>query len=377
MSPPALIQIGETASEGVRNARSAFLANPQFAGIIDALPDLALVLNQDRRIVAANRAALESLRGLDGSLEFGQRPGDAAGCTNAASAPDGCGSADACSTCGALKAIRSAMSSGSQHSEECRITSTRAGGKAMDLSVVATPFLAGNTRLVLAVMKDISAEKRRTILERTFLHDVLNTVSGLYGLASSLADEQLSTEEEREQLGWMLRLTRDLTEEIRHHRILMMAERGEFVPEFAQVSLSALMNGLHALYSSHIAAKDRVLVLLPVPEIAITTDVFLLRRVLGNLIKNAIEATPAGGTVTLACERRDREVCFGVHNPGVIPRQVQLQIFQRSFTTKGEHGRGIGTYSVKLFGEKYLHGKVGFVSREPEGTTFTFALPLR
>jgi sensor histidine kinase regulating citrate/malate metabolism len=54
---------------------------------------------------------------------------------------------------------------------------------------------------------------------------------------------------------------------------------------------------------------------------------------------------------------------------------VQLQIFQRSFSTKGENGRGIGAYSVKLFGEGYLKGKVAFSSSDPEGTVFSLSLP--
>jgi hypothetical protein len=58
-----------------------------------------------------------------------------------------------------------------------------------------------------------------------------------------------------------------------------------------------------------------------------------------------------------------------------MPREVQLQIFQRSFSTKADRGRGIGTYSVKLFVERYLKGTVGFVSAEPGGTTFSVTLP--
>ncbi|CAG0934623.1 partial Sensor protein DivL, partial [Rhodocyclaceae bacterium] len=103
----------------------------------------------------------------------------------------------------------------------------------------------------------------------------------------------------------------------------------------------------------------------------------ILRRILGNLVKNALEATPRGGTVTLSCTDDGGRVIFGVTNPGVMPEEVQLQIFQRSFSTKAGTGRGIGTYSVKLFGERYLKGKVAFTSREPEGTTFTLSIPKR
>jgi len=64
-----------------------------------------------------------------------------------------------------------------------------------------------------------------------------------------------------------------------------------------------------------------------------------------------------------------------VSKPGVMPEDVQLQIFQRSFSTKGQPGRGIGMCSVKLFGERYLGGRVDFASRVSDGTTFSLDLP--
>jgi sensor histidine kinase regulating citrate/malate metabolism len=51
-----------------------------------------------------------------------------------------------------------------------------------------------------------------------------------------------------------------------------------------------------------------------------------------------------------------------------------MQIFQRSFSTKGT-GRGIGTYSVKLLTEKYLQGEVSFISTKEFGTTFYITIP--
>lgn len=98
-------------------------------------------------------------------------------------------------------------------------------------------------------------------------------------------------------------------------------------------------------------------------------------RILGNMLKNGLEAILPGQAVTIDCFGQGDEVVFAVHNPGVIPEEVQLQMFQRSFSTKEDTGRGIGTYSMKLLGEGYLGGRVEFVSRLPEGTTFTLSLP--
>jgi len=69
-------------------------------------------------------------------------------------------------------------------------------------------------------------------------------------------------------------------------------------------------------------------------------------------------------------------VRFTVHNPGEMPQEASLQVFQRSFSTKGT-GRGLGTYSMKLLSEQYLQGKVGFSSTPEEGTLFFAEYPER
>jgi sensor histidine kinase regulating citrate/malate metabolism len=65
----------------------------------------------------------------------------------------------------------------------------------------------------------------------------------------------------------------------------------------------------------------------------------------------------------------DSFIYFSIKNPGLIPAEVQSQIFQRSFSTKGK-GRGLGTYSIKLLTERYLNGSVGFTSSIERGTEF-------
>jgi sensor histidine kinase regulating citrate/malate metabolism len=87
------------------------------------------------------------------------------------------------------------------------------------------------------------------------------------------------------------------------------------------------------------------------------------------MIKNAIEVYNPKAIITLRCLTTKESVLFSVSNPFVIDKNIKLQMFKRSFTTKGI-GRGLGTYSMKLLGEKYLKGKVGFESSKQNGTTF-------
>jgi signal transduction histidine kinase len=111
------------------------------------------------------------------------------------------------------------------------------------------------------------------------------------------------------------------------------------------------------------------------PDFALKTDGALLKRILLNMAKNAAEATPEHGSITINYGHKPGIAVFSVHNNGMIPNHIRLQIFQRSFSTKGD-GRGMGTYSMKLFGENYLRGRVYFISDEKAGTVFTIELPV-
>ncbi len=94
------------------------------------------------------------------------------------------------------------------------------------------------------------------------------------------------------------------------------------------------------------------------------------------MVKNALEAAQSGQEISLICRLVYPWVQFQVNNPNYMTREVQLQVFQRSFSTKGA-GRGLGTYSIKLLTERYLQGKVSFTSTPDKGTTFTASYPYR
>lgn len=344
--------------------------------MLEAMPDYALVLDRERRIIAANRRLLENFGIAEMEALIGQRPGEILGCLFTSEGPGGCGSGAHCGACGANRSIRESQRRSTQVSCECHITMDRQGMVALDLEVLSTPAMIGEVPITICVFKDISAERRRSVLEQVFFHDVLNTVGGIRGIASMLTQaEAMDRQKEREYIQWMMELSERLGEEINHQRKLLAAERGEFRPTLVSITVPTLMHEVRALYLNHDIAAGRNLVLGTTPDCTIVSDAAILRRILGNLVKNALEATARGETVVLCGEESADAVTFSVQNPGVMPRQVQLQLFQRSFSTKAPEGRGIGTYSVKLFAERYLKGKVAFVSQEPEGTIFSVSIP--
>lgn len=346
-----------------------------FTPLLEVIPDYAMILNEDRQVVAANSRMLRDFGRSGASAVVGRRTGEVLGCVFSDEGADGCGSGRHCAACGALHSILQCHSLNSQVAAECHATLNRENGASLDLEVLSTPLTIDGNHFTIFALKDVSAEKRRKLLEGVFFHDVLNTAGGIRGIATLLAQgNMLGPDKEKEYRQWMLELVEQLIEDITHQRKLVEAERGEFKPDLGVISVPDLLGDVYHLYAGHELAEGRQMVLTEVPELHILSDATILRRILGNMVKNALEATPVGGMVTIAASVSGSRVNFSVHNPGVMPEQVQLQLFQRSFSTKAT-GRGIGTYSMKLFGERYLKGKVYFDSREPDGTTFNLAIP--
>jgi len=344
---------------------------PETCAILDAVPDAVVMLNRHRQIIFANRSTLALLNGANDQL-LGLRPGEALRCIHADESAGGCGTTAFCSTCGAVRAILKSQR-GEEDVQECRII-VRGSGDALDLRVWTVPFRLDDERLTIFTIHDIRDEKRRRALERIFFHDVLNTVGAISASTEIILDA--GVEQSGDFLQLLGGLADRLAEEIKSQRDLLSAETNELAVHPTYVSAELLVHSFADTYRLRPSATDHAIqVVTPPPDAALTTDPALLRRVLGNMLKNALEATEPGGTVTLGCRRHGDKIEFWVHNPTAMPREVQLQIFQRSFSTKGS-GHGLGTYSMKLLSERYLGGQVTFESSPAAGTTFRALYPL-
>lgn len=357
-------------ADAARLEREVQLASqsPIVNAVLETSDSMLLVLNPERQIVAFNGRVPRP----DGIELRGLRPGEAFGCVNAA-APGGCGASPACETCGALGAIVGCQLRRVPIEAECTIRSEGAGGANYELHARAAPVeLEGATFTVLS-LRDVSAEKRRQVLEQLFFHDVLNTVAGLRSW-SALLERAADPKRAAERIDL---LSRQIEREIRDQRALLEAENGTLAPQWSPLDARAVQEDLAAIFAEHRLAKDRRLELDPEPpRLAFTSDRALVVRTLVNAVCNALEATPPEGAVRCWADAAPGGVVrFHVQNPGVMSDDVQARVFQRSFSTKAARGRGLGTYSMKLFGERCLGGKVSFVSDAQRGTVFTLALP--
>lgn len=345
--------------------------------LIEGFPELAVILNEHRQIVALNSKALAVFSIGDYIDIAGKRFGEAINCIHSTETEAGCGTSKFCKECGAAKAIKKSKDEKVISIEECRITAKQNGRLInFDFSVHAHPIFINNKNYVFFTVRDISSEKRREALERIFFHDILNTAGAIRGLTELLPETE-SLEEHQEMENAIRDSINQLIEEILAQRQLRNAEDGNLTPEFSNVSANTIVKKIYEMYKNHELTHDNLVVKLLEQDVVIFTDDTLLVRSLGNLTKNALEASSSEQKVEIGAYQKENHIVFYTKNESLIPENVQLQLFQRSFSTKSNKGRGIGLYSVKLIVEQYLKGEVSFISNDTERTIFMITIPMK
>ena len=355
----------------LKKQHNLFKNDETVLNITNSVSQMLVVLNAERQIIYANNQFC-NLLSLSKCDYLGMRIGEALNCIHSNQSVGGCGTTEFCSKCGAVNAMLEAQQ-GIKSEKECKISALN--NESLDLKVTATPYTLNGVLFTIFAISDISNEKRRQILERVFFHDVLNSAGGISGLSLILPDIE-DPEEISKMANLIHRSSEQLINEITTQRQLNAAEDGELQLEYINVDTISILQQIAGLYSKHeITEGKHISIDKNSDNFTINTDPTILKRVLGNMLKNSLEASLKSSTVSLAIYKKGNSAVFSVHNNSYIDRDIQLQLFKRSFTTKGI-GRGLGTYSMKLFGEKYLKGKVYFESHKESGTTFYIEIPV-
>lgn len=228
-------------------------------------------------------------------------------------------------------------------------------------------------RLDFALDQNGAAEKNRQDMTQIFLHDILNTAGGIKGVAELLVEAKAKDDGNLRVLA--LSMAQQLVEEITAQRDLLAAESGNLKPNRIEISSRSLLLNMIARYRNlPVAAGRRIELAAESADLRVVTDPYLLERVLSNMLINALEAEPEGATITLGCNEKPGSAHFWVRNPGYIAPEIQPRVFDCSFSTKGSN-RGLGTYSILLLSERFLHGSVGFSTDPNRGTTFHLTIP--
>ncbi len=142
-------------------------------------------------------------------------------------------------------------------------------------------------------------------------------------------------------------------------------------PEYSNFDLATLITSV----MQTVSRQNNLAVSLNIESpFFIKSDHAIIRRVLTNLIVNAIQAMPSGGKLTISSYRTDNNVRILVEDTGVgIPEEIKPKLFSPMLTTKAK-GQGLGLAVVKRLVEA-LKGTISFESEEGKGTKFIIQLP--
>jgi two-component system sensor histidine kinase CreC len=215
---------------------------------------------------------------------------------------------------------------------------------------------------------------------QTLTHEVKSPLSAIRG-AAELLQEPMPDADRARFLANIARETQRIQELVDRMMELTALESRRSLDATAPVALKPLLLELAA--SAQPAAEARglhVVVAEGLADATVEADAFLLQQALSNLIANAIDFSPPGGTVTLGLARHRRMVDVTVrdHGPG-IPDYAEDKVFEKFYSLARPHTRkkstGLGLPFVKEVAE--LHEGRVTLSNAPEGGALaTLSLPL-
>jgi signal transduction histidine kinase len=361
--------------KAIKKQAEKFNATESYLKALDSINIFIIILNSYRQVVYANKTYLKLLNINDISSILGQRPGETLSCINAFKSEGGCGTSPACKNCEAGNIVLKSINIKAELEDEVSIIRRIDGFDApLNLFEKVAPLEINNEIFYLASFSDATDAVIRRSMERIFFHDVINTAGALKGILNLLRNEVPPMYES--EVAQVEGLFEGLIDEIQSQRQILAAESDELFIEIEEINSKEVLTTLKRLYEGYSNSINKTIT---IDEDSISVDFksdsTLLKRVIGNMIKNALEATEEKGTITIGFSKGENDyVKYWVRNPSYISEVVQNSVFKRSFSTKGKE-RGLGTYSMKLLGEKYLKGHVGFTSSKDYGTCFYIEIP--
>ncbi len=207
-------------------------------------------------------------------------------------------------------------------------------------------------------------------------HNLNNSLTVIQGRAQLLL-RNATDESSSKSLQVITNAVEDGTKTLR--RILEFARR-DSVSEFAPVELGYLVTSSIDIARPKWQSKSRK------GQIEVNVEgnspVYVmgeqaeLREVVLNLIFNAVDAMPEGGTMEIGARAEIESGCFWVADTGCgMPAQVASRIFEPFFTTKGKLGSGLGLSASHGIITRHK-GEILVVSEPGEGTRFEVRLPI-
>lgn len=249
----------------------------------------------------------------------------------------------------------------------------------------------GSTARIIGIMQDITKEKdlERQLLENGRMvaigqtvgmveHDIRNPLQSIIGDLFTIRSDiqELQGKETTKPVREIIEIIDSINENVDYiNRIIsdLQDYARQPKPKIQTANLQEVLNKVFTTINipSNIEVQHYV-----ESNLTLSTDITYIRRILTNLSRNAIQAMPDGGKLTIEAKRKEesRTIELSVADTGEgIPMEIKDMLFTPMFTTKAK-GQGFGLTVVKKFVET-LGGTISFESTEGKGTKFIINLP--
>ncbi len=252
-----------------------------------------------------------------------------------------------------------------------------------ELDELAQSLEGVRQRLKAASLAEAAAQEERGLLMANLSHDLRTPITAIKGYVEGIRDGVASTPEKRDHyLEVVYAKTLVLEGLVGNMTDFSEYELGRMQYHFERVELSAFLADLIPEYQADVRGREMAFVAKPLASPAtVTADRGKLKRVLDNLVSNAVKYGRPGGTVVLAAEGYRQGVILSVSDDGRgIPEEALAHVFDSFFRADAARsssvpGSGLGLAICKSIAESH-HGKLWLTSREGEGTHAYLYLPL-
>jgi PAS domain S-box-containing protein len=272
-----------------------------------------------------------------------------------------------------------------------RLVPLRRGGEEIWLSLTEAVMRdpAGAVAGRIFAFRDISAERVVEEMKSEFVANVSrelrSPLTSIYGFAETLLrDDVLFGEEERATfLSYIASEAGRLTAIVDRLLAVARLDSGDLQVQISATDVGAVAAEVVSAAKQSLTLNGHELELeLPPEPLTVDADREKLRQILMDLVENAVKYSPSGGTVRVSAQRRDDSVEVSVADEGIgIPQAEQTRIFAKFYRAESRGrdlasgGTGLGLFIAKEL-LAAMRGRIWVSSREGEGSTFSFALPL-
>jgi two-component system, NtrC family, sensor histidine kinase HydH len=253
-------------------------------------------------------------------------------------------------------------------------------GLGMTVVALLGGYLAERLRLTGGALeiatKRANEAERLAVLGRiaaALAHEIRNPLGSITGSIEMLREAPALSDEDRRLCDIVQREARRLNDLVGD----MIDLSRPRVPRAEATDVAGLAREVVALAANAARGSDVKVVYEGTDREAIgRCDGHQMRQVLWNLVRNAMQATSAGSTVTVRVEQRERDITLSVEDQGRgIPETAALRIFDEFFTTR-THGAGIGLAVVRRILDDHAPMGAKLVVQRAEGGGASFQVTL-